>query len=104
MFKTLINTAAVSIMALTMSTAIAAPAAARDYHHRYYHDSHGRYYYDSRHRRHYETCRTAGTVAGVVGGALIGNALTGHSGVGTVVGAGVGGLAGHQIAGHNCRR
>ena len=39
---------------------------------------------------------------GVVGGALIGNAITHHSTVGTIVGAGVGGAAGHEIARNNC--
>jgi hypothetical protein len=99
MFRSIITTVGVAAMALSMT---AQPAQARD-HHRYYSDSHGRYYYDSRHRRHYENCRAAGTVAGVIGGAVLGNVLTGHSGVGTVVGAGVGGVAGHQIAGNNCR-
>jgi hypothetical protein len=100
MLKSLITTAGVGMMALTMT---AAPAAARDYHHRYYHDARGSYYYDRHHRRHYENCKAAGTVVGVVTGAVLGNAITHHSGVGTVVGAGVGGLAGHQIARNNCR-
>lgn len=96
MLKSLITTAGVGLMALTMS---ASPAQA----HRYYSD-HGRsYYYDRHHHRHYENCKTAGTVVGVITGAVVGNAITHHSGVGTVVGAGVGGLAGHQIARQNCR-
>jgi hypothetical protein len=44
MLKSLITTAGAGMMALTMT---AAPAAARDYHHRYYHDSRGSYYYDA---------------------------------------------------------
>ena len=102
MLKSLITTAGVGMMALTMT---ASPADAHRYHHRYYHDASGRaYYYDRYHHRHYENCKAAGTVVGVITGAVVGNAITHHSGVGTVVGAGVGGLAGHQIARQNCRR
>ena len=99
MLKSLITTAGVGLMALTMS---AAPAEAREYH-RYYSDHSRSNYYDRYHHRHYQNCKTAGTVVGVITGAVLGNAITHHSGVGTVVGAGVGGLAGHQIARQNCR-
>ena len=96
MLKSLMSTVAVTFMALTML----APAASA---HRYYSD-HGRsYYYDGHHNRHYRNCKAAGTVVGVITGAVVGNAITHHSGVGAVVGAGVGGLAGHQIARQNCR-
>lgn len=99
MLKSLITTAGVAMIALTMS---ASPAEARRHH---YYSDHGRYYYyDRYHHRHYENCKAAGTVVGVITGAVVGNAITHHSGVGTVVGAGVGGLAGHQIARQNCRR
>jgi hypothetical protein len=99
MLKSIISAAAVSLMALTMMAPTASARANR------YYSDHGRsYYYDRHHHRHYQNCRTAGTVVGVVTGAVLGNALTGHSGVGTVVGAGVGGVAGHQIASRNCRR
>jgi hypothetical protein len=103
MFKSLITTAGAGMMALTM-TAAPAPAQAHSYHHRYYHTASGRsYYYDRYHHRHYRNCKAAGTVVGVIGGAVVGNALTHHSGLGTIAGAGIGGLAGHDIAAHNCR-
>ncbi|MBS0385727.1 MAG: glycine zipper 2TM domain-containing protein [Proteobacteria bacterium] len=101
MLKSLITAASVGVLALTMT---AAPADAHRYHHRYYRDADGRsYYYDRDHRRHYENCKAVGTVVGVIGGAVVGNAITHHSGLGTIAGAGVGGLAGHDIAAHNCR-
>lgn len=101
MLKSLITMAGIGMMALTMT---ASPADAHRYYHRYYHDASGRsYYYDGYHRRHYENCKAVGTVVGVVGGAVIGNAITHHSGLGTIAGAGIGGLAGHDIAAHNCR-
>ena len=90
MLKSLITSAGVGLIALTMT---AGPADAHRYYRHYYH-----------HSRHYQNCRTAGTVVGVIGGAVVGNAITHHSGLGTVAGAGVGGLAGHEIASRNCRR
>lgn len=102
MLKSLITSAGVGMMALTMT---ATPADARYYHHRYYHHASDRYYYyDRYHHRHYRNCKAAGTVVGVIGGAVVGNAITHHSGLGTIAGAGIGGLAGHDIAAHNCRR
>ncbi len=100
MLKSLITTAGVGMMALTMG---AGPADAHRSHYRHWHDASGRAHYYHR-SRHYQNCRTAGTVVGVIGGAVVGNAITHHSGLGTVAGAGIGGLAGHDIASRNCRR
>lgn len=100
MLKSLITTAGVGMMALTMT---AGPADAHRSHYRHYHDGYGHAHYYN-HSRHYRNCRTAGTVVGVIGGAVVGNAITHHSGLGTVAGAGIGGLAGHDIASRNCRR
>lgn len=95
--NTITKTAATAVLALSM---LAGAADARPYHH------HRRHYYDRQyeHHRHYRECRTTGTVAGVVLGGVLGNAVTHHSAAGTVVGAGVGGVAGHQIARANCSR
>jgi uncharacterized protein YcfJ len=84
--------------ALLLTSAMAPIADARTPHHSRY------YYAHHHHRQHTQRCRTAGTMAGVAVGAVLGNAITHHSGVGTVVGAGVGGVAGHQIARDRCRR
>jgi hypothetical protein len=98
MLKSFITTGGVALMALTMT---ATPASARHY----YADGRGHYYYyDSHHHRHYRNCKAAGTVVGVVAGAVLGNAITHHSGAGTIIGAGVGGLAGNRIAASNCHR
>lgn len=94
--------------ALCLALGVAAPSVASAhthydrYHHRYVH-SYDHHRYSNYDRRHRSNCRTGGTVLGVVGGALVGNALTGHSGVGTVAGAAVGGVAGNHIARSNCR-
>jgi len=103
MFKHLATATAAAIL---MTSALAPAADARTPHHsRYYYAHHHRasYYDHHRHNRHTQRCRTGGTVAGVAVGAVLGNALTHHSGVGTVVGAGVGGVAGHSIARDRCR-
>lgn len=93
--NTISKAAAAAILALSMFAGV---ADARTYHHsRYYERQH-------EHHRHYRECRTTGTVAGVVLGGVLGNAVTHHSAAGTVVGAGVGGVAGHQIARSNCSR
>ena len=39
----------------------------------------------------------AGTAIGIVGGAAVGNALTGGSTLGTIGGAAAGGIIGHEI-------
>ncbi|WP_353227835.1 glycine zipper 2TM domain-containing protein [Novosphingobium sp.] len=68
---------------------------------------------DARRYRHYVSQRddhgrclrfnkTTGTVAGAVGGGVLGNVLFGGTG-GTLAGAAVGGLAGHELA-HNRRK
>src|SRR5690242_18710662 len=47
--------------------------------------------------------KVTGAIAGTVGGALIGNAVSGGNRVpGTLLGAGLGALAGHTIAGATC--
>ena len=47
--------------------------------------------------------KVTGAIAGTVGGALIGNAVSGGNRLpGTLLGAGVGALAGHAIAGAGC--
>ncbi|MES1157091.1 MAG: hypothetical protein ABUL73_04840 [Alphaproteobacteria bacterium] len=107
MFKHLTLAGIASVMLLT---SFAAPASAREYWtdhygHRHYYQ-HAAYYdhrgnYHSRH--HVRSCRAAGTGVGVIGGAVLGNAITHHSAVGTIVGAGIGGVAGHSIARNNCR-
>ena len=94
------------VAALCLALGVAAPsmASAHTYYdshrHRYVHTYDHHRYYDHHHR---SNCRAGGTVLGVVGGALVGNALTGHSGLGTVAGAAVGGVAGNHIARNNCR-
>ena len=106
MFKQI---ATAGLAGVTLLCAVIAPASARNYY--YDRDGHRHYYHSAsynthRHasRHHTERCRTTGTVLGVLGGAVLGNAITHHSTAGTVVGAGVGGVAGHQIARNNCRR
>jgi hypothetical protein len=94
MLKTITKMGVAGLMVLALQTA---PASAQYYHHHYYHHA-------SRYNHHYQRCKTGGTIAGVVVGGVLGNALTHHSGAGTVVGAAAGGLAGHQIAHNNCRR
>ena len=47
-------------------------------------------------------CRTAATVGGGVGGALIGNGLAHGSAAGTVLGGIGGALVGHAVASNNC--
>ena len=89
--------ASASAAALLLTSAMAPIADARTPHH-------SRYYYAHHHRHRTRQCRAAGTVAGVALGAVLGNAITHHSGAGTVIGAGVGGVAGHQIARDRCRR
>ncbi|HVY84823.1 MAG TPA: hypothetical protein VG943_06805, partial [Caulobacterales bacterium] len=70
MLKTLTRAGIVVAMAAVLQVQ---PAAAypRHHHHHYRHDS---YAYD----RHVRNCRTGGTVLGVAGGALVGNAITHH--------------------------
>jgi len=88
--KTIILAAiALSVAGSTLSTA----AEAR--HHYYRH-------YDSRHD--HGSClrfnKTTGTVAGAVGGGLLGNVIAGHGNrtAGTLIGGAAGGFAGHELA------
>ena len=78
-------------------------AMARHYYHQYRH-------YDRRYSRYDNGCynrrRTngnIGTVAGGVGGGLIGNSVTHGSFLGTVVGAGAGAVVGHHLAKNSTR-
>ncbi|WBO23476.1 hypothetical protein [Sphingomonas abietis] len=87
--------ALLAMLAMTAAPAVMPTAAnARDYHRGYHHSYHGRggYY---RHR-----CGggngAVGTIAGGVGGALIGNALGGGT-LGTVAGGVGGGLLGRHL-------
>ena len=47
-------------------------------------------------------CRTASTIGGGVGGALIGNGLAHGSAAGTILGGVGGALVGHEVARNNC--
>jgi len=71
---------------------LSSPAEAR-HHHRHYRSGHG-------------DClrfnKTTGTVAGAVGGGVLGKVLLGGP-AGMVVGAAAGGIAGHELA-HNRRK
>ncbi len=83
-----------TMTALAAMTLAALPAAAQS-----------NYYYDRDHHRHYYhgdrgQCRhsngTTGTIAGAVGGGLIGNAVGGGT-LGTLAGAGGGALLGRHL-------
>lgn len=78
---------------------LSGPAEARHHHH--HHGQHYRYARDS-HGRCLRFNKTTGTVVGVVGGGVLGNAIIGGTG-GTLVGAAAGGIAGHELA-HNRRK
>lgn len=81
---------ALALIGLTLSTT----AEARHHrHYRYARDSHGRCLRFN---------KTTGTVAGAVGGGVLGNVLLGGAG-GTLVGAAAGGVAGHELS-HNRRK
>ena len=75
-------------VALAAALAIPATASARDHH--YY----GRDRYYNHHCRH--SNGTTGTIAGGIGGAVIGNALGGGT-IGTLAGAGGGALLGRHL-------
>ena len=96
--------------ALAAACCLALPGIPAQAHSHRYHDYHHRYHY--RHHRGYARddhghClrfnRTTGTVAGAVGGGLLGNALVGGTG-GTLVGAAAGGVAGHELARNGRKR
>lgn len=79
----------IAIVGLSLST----PVEAR--HYRRHHDREG-------HGRCLRFNKTTGTVAGAVGGGVLGNVIVGGAG-GTLIGAAAGGLAGHELA-HNRRK
>lgn len=80
-----------------------APAQAHGhrYHYRHYH--HHRGYARDDHGHCLRFNKTTGTVAGAVGGGLLGNALVGGTG-GTLVGAAAGGVTGHELARNGRKR
>ncbi|WP_420382121.1 hypothetical protein [Novosphingobium sp.] len=86
---------AISTLGMTLPD-MAASAQTVTEHYRYHH----------RHRSGHGNClrfnKTTGSVAGAVGGGLLGHALLGGTG-GLLVGAAAGGLAGHELA-HNRRK
>jgi hypothetical protein len=88
MKKALMSAAACLVMA---TAGLSSPAQAHRYHNHY------RHYARDDHGRCLRFNKTTGTVAGAVGGGLLGNAIFGGTG-GTLGGAAVGGLAGHELA------
>ena len=89
------STFVITVIAVAIAgLGLGSPAQAR--HHQYHRHSH----------RSHGNClrfnKTTGTIAGAVGGGLLGNAVIGGTG-GTVVGAAAGGVAGHELA-HNRRK
>jgi len=104
MKKTLLSAA---VCLVVVGAGLSSPAQARHYrHYRHYHQqySQNREYRDSRddHGNCLRFNKTTGTVAGAVGGGLLGSAIFGGTG-GALGGAAVGGLAGHELA-HNGRK
>lgn len=92
-----------AVFAGSMAVAVAGlsvsgPAEAEPYHHHH----HYRHHYEEGHGHCLRFNKTTGTVAGVVGGGLLGRAIVGGPG-GMLVGAAAGGLAGHELA-HNRRK
>ncbi len=87
-----------------LSLGVSATTSAQDYNHnryRHYHHYNHRNY-DRGHGNCLRFNKTTGTVAGAVGGGLLGHALFGGAG-GAIAGAAAGGLAGHELA-HNRRK
>ena len=78
-------------LAATAATSVTVPADARTHRHHYY----GRTAY--RHKVCRRSHAVAGTVAGGVGGALVGRSLLGHGLLGTAAGAVGGAVAGGAI-------
>lgn len=101
MRKTLAMIGAAAAVLTTMSPVSFADA--RPYHHyrhyRHYSDDRGYRCAAERHRS-----ATTGAIVGTVGGALIGNAVSGGNRLpGTLLGAGAGAYVGHQFGKHNSR-
>ena len=82
---------ALPTLSATLALAVSAPAEAHHYRH-----------YQSGHGNCLRFNKTTGSVAGAVGGGLLGHAIIGGLG-GFLVGAAAGGLAGHELA-HNRRK
>jgi predicted lipid-binding transport protein (Tim44 family) len=87
----LIGAFAIALVGIGASNA----AEAHPNRHHYRHDREG-------HGRCLRFNKTTGSVAGAVGGGLLGNAIIGGPG-GLIVGAAAGGIAGHELA-HNRRK
>jgi hypothetical protein len=85
-----------ALAAMIAVPTMTAPVSAQDYDHHYNRDREYRGHGD----RYYEHCKrssgTTGTIAGGVGGALVGNALGGGT-LGTLAGAGGGALLGRHL-------
>ncbi|WP_156424972.1 glycine zipper 2TM domain-containing protein [Novosphingobium fuchskuhlense] len=81
---------------------LATEAQARHYRH---HSHQSSQYRDARsdHGNCLRFNKTTGTVAGAVGGGLLGRAIFGGAG-GTLGGAAVGGIAGHELANNRRKR
>jgi uncharacterized protein YcfJ len=80
---------------VVMGLGLSSPAEARHHRHHYRHARSG-------HGDCLRFNKTTGTVAGAVGGGVLGNVILGGTG-GTLVGAAAGGVAGHELA-HNRRK
>ncbi|MBV9994580.1 MAG: hypothetical protein JO127_05145 [Caulobacteraceae bacterium] len=90
--------AAAAALALTMATPSFAQNGYNYHHHRhYYHHWRG----DGGCERHQRRAGAIGAVAGTVGGALLGGALSHGNVGGTLLGAGGGALIGHAVAKHS---
>lgn len=83
--KLIIGSMSLALMAFSLPSA----AEAR-HHHYYYHMTRG-------HGRCLRFDKTTGTVAGAVGGGVLGS-IIGHGTGATLVGAAAGGLLGHELA------
>jgi len=89
MTKIITHATIATLAGLTLFGAI--PANARHHHYSRYSSGHG-------HCVRFD--KTTGTVAGAVGGGILGSLIGGHGNhtAGTFIGAGAGGLAGHELA------
>jgi len=93
------SVAIAAIAAAIMGSSLSSPAEAKHHRRPVHHHRHV--------ATHQGNClrfnKTTGTVAGAIGGGLIGNAVGGGTG-GTIVGAAAGGLAGHELANNRRKR
>jgi len=89
-------TGALALTALGATFGLGVSAHADEHHYRHYH------HYRSGHGNCLRFNKTTGSVAGAVGGGLLGHAIIGGPG-GLLVGAAAGGVAGHELS-HNRRK